>query len=110
MVPFPTMDNQPEKFQDSTYNLTNAETKLNSTQQDYIKAITKLVSDKKKPSRGPIPKISLKIPETQGKFILKWEGIQQETGLNLAQALREYWINRSHKLSEELDPIKNRAR
>ena len=38
------------------------------------------------------------------------EGIQQETGLNLSQALREYWINRSHKLSDELDHIKNKAR
>ena len=36
------MDN-PEEFQDSTSNLTNNETELNSTQQGYIKAITKLV-------------------------------------------------------------------
>ena len=27
------MDNQPEEFQDSTSNLTNTETELNSTQQ-----------------------------------------------------------------------------
>ena len=32
-----------EEFQDSTSNLTNTETDLNSTQQGYIKAITKLV-------------------------------------------------------------------
>ena len=36
--------------------------------------------------------------------------MQQETGLNLTQALQEYWIDRSHKLSEELEPIKNKAR
>ena len=56
------------------------------------------------------PKISPKIPDTPGKFIMKWEGIQQKTGLHLTQALREYWIGRSDKLSEELDPIKNKAR
>ena len=31
------------EFQDSTSNLTNKETDLNSTQQGYMKAITKLV-------------------------------------------------------------------
>ena len=37
------MDNQNlEEFQDSTSNVTNKETELNSTQQGYIKAITKL--------------------------------------------------------------------
>ena len=45
-----------------------------------------------------------------GKFIIKWEGIQQETGLHLTHALREYWIDRSNKHSEELDPIKNKVR
>ena len=83
------MDN-PEEFQDSTSNL-NTETELNSTRQGYIKAITKLVRsikranhhiqllntaiDKKTPPRGLIPKI----PDTPGKFIIKLEGIQQET-------------------------------
>ena len=33
----------PEEFQDSTSNLTNTETELNSTQQGFIKAITELV-------------------------------------------------------------------
>ena len=66
--------------------------------------------DKKKPPRGLISKISPKIPDTPGKFITKWEGIQQKTGLNLTQALREYWIDRSYKLNEELDTIKNKAR
>ena len=36
-----TMDNK--EFQDSTSSLHNTETELNSTQQGYIKAITKLV-------------------------------------------------------------------
>ena len=65
------MDN-PEEFQDSTSNLTNTETELNSTQQGFIKAITKLVRsieranhyiqllntalEKKTPPRGLIPK------------------------------------------------------
>ena len=82
------MDNQPEEFQDST-NLTNTDTCLNSTQQGYIKAITKLVRsieranyhiqlltitiDKKKPPRGLIPKTSPKIPYTPSKFIIKWK-------------------------------------
>ena len=68
------MDNL--EFQDSTSSLTNTETELNSTQQGYIKAITKLVRsieranhhiqllktaiDKKTPPRGLIPKISQK--------------------------------------------------
>ena len=68
------MDNQIEEFQDSTSNLSNTETELNSTQQGYIKAITELTRsieranhhiqllttaiDKKKPPRGLIPKIS----------------------------------------------------
>ena len=120
------MDNQTEEFQDSTSNLTNTEAELNSIQQGYIKAITKLVRsieranchiqllttaiDKKKPPRGLNPKISPMLPDTPGKFIIKWEGIQQEIGLNFTQVLREYWIDRSHKLSEELDPIKNKAR
>ena len=119
------MDN-PDEFQDSTSNLSNTETELNSTQQGYIKAITKLVRtierahhhiqllntaiDKKTPSRGLIPMISPKIPDTQGKFIIKWEGIQQETGLHLTETLRDYWIDRANKLSEELDPIKNKVR
>ena len=88
------MDNQTEEFQDTTSNLSNIETELNNVQQGYIKAITKLVRsieranhhiqllttaiDKKKPPRGLIPKISPKIPDTPGKFIIKWEGIQQE--------------------------------
>ena len=83
------MDNQTDEFQDSTSNLSNTETELNSTQQGYIKAITKLVRsieranqhiqilttarDKKKPPRGLIPKISTKIPDPPGKFIIKWE-------------------------------------
>ena len=120
------MDNQTDEFQHSTSNLSNTETELNSTQQVYIKAITKLVRsperanhhiqllttaiDKKKPPRGLIPKISPKIPDTLGKFIIKWERIQQDTGLNLTETLREYEIDRSNKLSEELDPIKNKAR
>ena len=66
--------------------------------------------DKKKLPRGLIPKINPKIPDTPGKFIVKWEGIQQEAGLQLTETLREYWIDRSNKLSEELDPIKNKAR
>ena len=57
-----------------------------------------------------IPKISPKIPDTPGKFIIKWEGIQQETGLHFTNALKEYWIDRSNKLSEELDPNKKKAR
>ena len=80
------MDN-PEEFQDSTSNLTNTETELNSTQQGYIKAITKLVRsikranhhiqllntalEKKTPPRGLIPKVRSKIPDTPGKFIIK---------------------------------------
>ena len=31
-------------------------------------------------------------------------------GLHLTETLREYWIDRSNKISEELDPIKNKAR
>ena len=54
--------------------------------------------------------MSPKIQDTPGKSIIKWEGIQQERGLHLTQALREYCIDRSNKLSEELDPIKNKAR
>ena len=119
------MDNS-EEFQDSTSNLTNTETELNSTQQGYIKPITKLVRsieranhhiqqlntaiDKKTPPRGLIPRISPKIPETPGNFIIKWEGIQQETGLHLTETLRDYWIDKAQKLSEELDPIKNKVR
>ena len=38
------IDNQTYEFQDSTSNLTNTETELNSTQQGHIKAITKLVN------------------------------------------------------------------
>ena len=114
------MDNS-EEFQDSTSNLTNAEIKLNSTQKGYIKAITKLVRsieranhhiqllntaiDKKTTPKGLIPKISPKIPDTPGNFIIKWEGIQQETELHLTKTLRDYWIGRAQKLSEELDPI-----
>ena len=119
------MDN-PEEFQNSTSNLSSTETELNSTQQGYIKAITKLVSlieranhhiqllntalEKKTPPRGLIPKISPKIPGTPGKFIIKWEGIQQQTGIQLSETLRDYWIERSKKLSEELNPIKNKVR
>ena len=119
------MDNQDE-FQDSTSNLSNTETELNSTQQGYIKTITKLVRsieranyhiqllntaiDKKTPPKGLIPKISPMIPDTPGKFIVKWEGIQQETGLHLTETLRDYWIDRVNKLSKELDSIKNKVR
>ena len=94
--------------------------------ENEIKAITKLVRsieranhhiqlpttaiDKKKPQRGLVPKIIPKIPDTPGKSIIKWEGLQQDTGLHLTETLREYWIDRSNKLSEELDPIKNKAR
>ena len=79
------MDN-PEEFQDSTSNLSNTETELNSTQQGYIKAIIKLVRsieranhhiellntavDKKTPPRGLIHKISPKIPDTPGNSLL----------------------------------------
>ena len=81
-----TVDNQIDEFQESTSNLSNSETELNSTQQGYIKAITKLVRsieranhyvqlltiaiDKKKPHRGLIPKINPKIPDTSDKFII----------------------------------------
>ena len=41
---------------------------------------------------------------------MKWEGIQQEIGLHLTETLRDYWIDRANKLSEELDPIKNKVR
>ena len=108
------MDNQIEEFQDSTSNLSYTETELNSTQQGYIKAITKLVRsikranhhikllstaiDKTKLPRCLIPKITPKVQDTPGKFIIKWEGIQQETGLHLTQALREYWIDRSNSV------------
>ena len=100
------MDNQMDEFQDSTSSLSNTETELNSTQQGYIKAITKLVRsieranhhiqilttaiDKKKPPRGLIPKLSPKIPDTPGKLIIKWKGIQQDPGLHLTETLREY--------------------
>ena len=30
--------------------------------------------------------------------------------LHLTETLRDYWIDRANKLSEELDPIKNRVR
>ena len=76
------------EFQDSTYNLSNTETELNSTQQGYIKAITKLVRSieranhhiqlLKKTTRGPIPKISPKIPDTPGKFIINGEEFNQK--------------------------------
>ena len=118
------MDN--EEFQDSTSSLTNTETELNSTQQGYIKAITKLVRsmeranhhtqllttaiDKKTPPRGLIPKISPKIPDIPGYFIIKWKGFQQEAGLQLTETLKEYWIDRAKRLTEELEPIKNKAR
>ena len=118
------MDN-PNEFQDSTSNLSNTETELNSTQQGYIKAITKLVRSieranhhkqllnkaiDKTPPRGLIPKIGPKMPDTPAKFIIKWEGIQQETALHLTETLRDYWIDRVNKLSAELDPIKNKVR
>ena len=115
-----------EEFQDSTSSLTNTETELNSTQQGYKKAITKLVRsieranhhtqllttaiEKKTPPRDLIPKISPKVPDTPGNFIIKWEGIQQETGLQLTETLKEYWIDRAKKLTEELEPIKNKVR
>ena len=66
--------------------------------------------EKKTPPRGLIPKISQKIPDTPGNFIIKWEGIQQETGLHLTETLKEYWIDRAQKLTEELEPIKNKVR
>ena len=116
----------PDEFQDSISNLSNTETEVNSTKQGYIKAITKLVRsieranhhiqllttaiDRQTPPRGLIPKISPKIPDTPGKCIIKWEGIQQETGLHLTETLRDYWIDRATKLSEVLDPIKNKVR
>ena len=119
------MDN-PKEFQDSKSNLNNTETELNSTQQGFIKAITKLVRsieranhhkqllntalEKKTPPRGLIPKISPKIPDTPGRFIIRWEGIQQQTGIQLTETLRDYWLDRSKKLNEELDPIKNKVR
>ena len=31
-------------------------------------------------------------------------------GLHLTETLRDYWIDRVNKLSEELDPIKNKVR
>ena len=115
-----------EEFQDSTSSLTNTETELNSTQQGYIKAITRLFRsieranhhiqllktavDKKTPPRGLIPKISPKITDMPGNFIIKWEGIQQETGLQLTETLKEYWMERAKKLTEELEPIKNKVR
>ena len=99
---------------------------MNSTQQSYIKAITKLVRsieganhhiqllktaiDKKTPPRGLIPKISPKIPDTPGNFIIKWEGIQQETGLHLTETLKDYWTEIANKLTEELEPVKNKVR
>ena len=117
------MDNK--EFQDSTSSLTNTEADLNSTQQGYIKAITKLVRskeranhhiqllkiaiDKKTSPRGLIPKISPKIPDTPGNFIIKWEGIQQETELHLTETLKDYWTERANKLTEELEPIKNKV-
>ena len=115
------MDNS-EEFQDRTSNLTNTETELNSIQQGYIKEITKLVRSieranhhiqllntalvKKAHPRGLISKIRPKIPDSPGKFIIKLEGIQQQTGIQLTETLRDYWIDRSKKLDEELDPIK----
>ena len=115
----------PDKFQDSTSNISNTETELNSMQQGYIKAITKLersieranhhiqllntAIDKKTPQEDLFQK-SPKIPDTPGKFIIKWGGIKQETGLHLTETLRDYWIDRSQKWNEELDPIKNKVR
>ena len=64
----------------------------------------------KKPPRGLIPRINPKISDTPGKFIIKWEGIHQETGLHLTEALREYWIDISNKLNEVLYPIKKKSR
>ena len=116
----------PKEFQDSTSNLTNTETELNSTQQGFIKAITRLVRsikranyhiqllntalEKKTLPRGLIPKISPKIPDTPGRFIIRWEGFQQQTGIQFTETLRDYWIDRTKKLNEELDPIKNKVR
>ena len=70
----------------------------------------KTAIEKKTPPRGLIPKISPKIPHTPANFIIKWEGIQQETGLHLTETLKDYWIERAKKLSEELEPIKNKVR
>ena len=70
----------------------------------------KTAIDKKTPPRGLIPKISPKLPDTPGNFIIKWEGIQKETGLHLTETLKEYWIDRAKKLTEELEPIKNKVR
>ena len=41
-----------------------------------------------------------KIPDTPASFIMKWEGIQQDTALNLMETLRNYWKERVNKLQE----------
>ena len=119
------MDN-PDEFQDSTSNLSNTENRIEQYTARIYQSHKKLVRsietanhhiqllntaiDKKTPPRGLIPKISPKISDIPGKFIIKWEGIQQETGLHLTEILRDHWIDRANKLSKELDPIKNKVR
>ena len=76
-----------DEYQEESTNLSNIGTDLYSTVQGHITAITKLLRskeranhyiellttalDKKRPTRGLIPKIIPKIPDTPSSFIMK---------------------------------------
>ena len=61
----------------------------------------------KRPPRGLIPKVSPKIPDTPGSFIIEWENSLQEAGLVLTKKLQDYWSNGSTRLEAEYSPIYN---
>ena len=110
-----------KNFKDTSTRLTNNETDLNST-QGYIKAINKLVrsieranhhtelltSATEKKTRGLIPKLTPKIPDTPASFIIRWESTQKNTVIALTETLRDHWKERANKL-QELELLKGHS-
>ena len=96
---------------------------IDSSLQGHLKALTKLTRgteranhhsqllqtaiDTKRPSRGLIPKVSPKIPDTSGSFAVEWENSLQEAGLVLTKKLQDYWTKRVTRLEAEYSPIYN---
>ena len=73
--------------------------------QDYLSLYYKSAIDIKRPPRGPIPKVTPKIPDSPGTLTIEWEESLQKAGLILTEKLRDYWKERARRLETEYSPV-----
>ena len=103
-----TSTNNQSTIATNTSNLhhTRVRVELDSSLQGHLKSLCKLTRgieranyhtellqssiDSRRPPRGLIPKVTSRIPDTPGTFMIEWEDSLQKAGLILTEKLRDY--------------------